>query len=84
MGLISAILLAPIAPVRGVVALAGVIQRQVDQEMSDPANTRRELEEVQKRRDRGEINPEQEETAQAEILKSRISPQRPGSPIEEG
>lgn len=80
MGLISAILSAPIAPVRGVVALAEVIQRQVEQEMNNPAHTRRQLEELQKRRERGEISAEEEGSAQEEILQNRIGRRQPGKP----
>lgn len=72
MGLFSAIVLFPLAPVRGVVALAGVIQRQVEQEMHDPAITRRQLEELQELRERGEISAEEEREAQQKILQTRI------------
>lgn len=80
MGLISAILLAPIAPVRGVVALAEVIQRQVDHELNNPANTRRQLEALQNQREQGQISSEEEEAAQGQILQKRIAPRRPGKP----
>lgn len=78
MGLLSAILLAPVAPVRGVVALAEVIQKQVDQEMNNPANTRRQLEELQELREHGEISVAEEEAAQEQILQRRIPRRRPG------
>lgn len=82
MGLISAILLAPLAPVRGVVALAEVIQRQVDEEMNNPANTRRQLEDLDEQRRRGEISADEEEAAQGDILQNRIAPRRPGRPLQ--
>lgn len=74
MGVLSAVLLAPLAPIRGVVALAEVIQRRVDQELNDPATTRRQLEALEEARERGEISPEEEEEAQDEILQARITP----------
>ncbi|BBX66679.1 gas vesicle protein GvpG [Mycolicibacterium psychrotolerans] len=74
MGLLSAILMAPLAPVRGVVALAEVIQRQVEQEMNNPANTRRQLEDLEEARERGEITPAEEQEAQQQILEARIEP----------
>ncbi len=74
MGILSAVLLAPLAPVRGVVALAEVIQRRVDQELNDPATTRRQLEVLEEARERGEISPEEEHEAQDEILQARITP----------
>lgn len=83
MGLLSGILLAPLAPLRGVVALAEVIQRQVDQELNNPAHTRRQLEELQELRERGAISSDEEHTAQEQILHSRIAPRRPGRPLED-
>jgi hypothetical protein len=43
MGILSAILLSPLAPVRGVIALGEVIQRHAEEELYNPANTRRQL-----------------------------------------
>lgn len=83
MGLISEILLAPFAPVRGVVALAEVIQRQVDQELNNPANTRRQLEELDARRQQGEITGEQEQAAQEQVLQRRIPRRSPGRPTDD-
>ena len=77
MGIFSAIVLAPFAPVRGVVALAEVIQRQVEQEMNNPANTRRQLEELEEARERGEITAEEERQAQSQILETRVAPSAP-------
>jgi cytochrome c-type biogenesis protein CcmH/NrfG len=74
MGVFSAILLAPLAPVRGVVALAELIQRRVDQELNDPATTRRQLEALEEARERGEISQEEEEQAQNEIIQARMTP----------
>jgi cytochrome c-type biogenesis protein CcmH/NrfG len=75
-GLISNILLLPLAPVRGVVALAEVIQRQAEQELHSPAATRRQLEELEEERQRGEISPEEEEKAQEQILQTRMAPKQ--------
>ena len=85
MGLFSSLFLLPLAPVRGVVALGELIQRQVDQEMNDPARTRRMLEDLEEASNRGEVSPEQERQAQKEILSSRISPRAARStPDEDG
>lgn len=73
MGLFSAILLAPIAPIRVVVGLAEVIQRQVDQELNNPANTRKQLEALQDQRERGDISAADEKAAQEEIMKGQVS-----------
>ncbi|AFM15550.1 Gas vesicle protein G [Mycolicibacterium chubuense NBB4] len=85
MGLLSGIAMLPLAPVRGVVALAEVIQRQVEQEMNNPANTRRQLEALEEARERGEITPEDEHEAQQQILQARVTPAAPAqSPPETG
>jgi hypothetical protein len=56
------------------VALGELIQRRVDQEVHDPARTRRQLEDLDEARRRGEITAEQERQAQEQILTDRISP----------
>ena len=83
MGLVSGILTLPLAPMRGVIWLGEVIQRQVEQEMHNPANTRRQLEELQEARERGEISADEEEQAQQEILEARVRPARPETPPRE-
>ena len=72
-------MLLPLAPVRGVVKLAGVIQREEEQESRDPAATRHELEELQEKRARGEISAEDEQQAQQEVLATKIAP-KPAMP----
>jgi hypothetical protein len=74
MGIFTSLVLLPLAPVRGVVSLAELIQRQVDQELNDPARTRRQLEALEEARSRGEITVDQEREAQEQILTTRIGP----------
>ncbi|OBJ32915.1 gas vesicle protein GvpG [Mycobacterium colombiense] len=74
MGFFSAIVLSPLAPVRGVMWLGNVIQRQVEQQLHDPANTRRQLEALQEARERGEITVEEEKQVQQQILQARMAP----------
>jgi uncharacterized membrane protein len=74
MGLLSGIVKLPFSPVLGVISLAEVIQRQVEQELHNPANTRRQLEELEEARARGEISAEDERKAQEEILETRVAP----------
>jgi hypothetical protein len=73
-GLFSSLVTWPLAPVRGVVALGELIQRRVNEELNDPARTRRLLEDLEEARRRGEITPEQEHQAQEQILATRMSP----------
>lgn len=80
MGLLSGTLLLPLAPVRGVVKLAEVIQRQVEQELHNPARIRRQLEELAEARERGEISAAEEKQAQQDILGARIKPGSPQAP----
>ncbi|MDV7355362.1 gas vesicle protein GvpG [Rhodococcus oxybenzonivorans] len=85
MGLLSFVFTLPLAPVRGVISLAEVIQRQVEQEMHNPATARRELEELEEARERGDITAEEEEHAQQAILDRMTSgaATRPENPQEE-
>ncbi|PQP17114.1 gas vesicle protein GvpG [Rhodococcus opacus] len=68
MGLLSFIATLPLAPVRGVISLAELIQRQVEEEVHNPASARRALEELEDARAAGEISAEEEEEAQQAIL----------------
>jgi hypothetical protein len=74
MGVVSNILLWPLAPVRGVIALGELIQRRVDEEMRNPAMARKQLEELEDARNRGEMSAEEETRAQKEILGAMIAP----------
>jgi Gas vesicle protein G len=74
MGIISGIVGLPLAPVRGVIALGQVIGRQAEQQLNDPATTRRQLEELEEARERGEISAEEESQAQEQILQTRLRP----------
>ena len=72
MGIVSSLILWPLAPVRGVMSLGELIQRRVDQELHNPARTRRQLEELEEARMRGEVSGAQERRAQEQILSTRI------------
>ncbi|OBH52310.1 gas vesicle protein G [Mycobacterium colombiense] len=80
MGLFTGIALLPLAPVRGVVKVAEVIQRQVEQELHNPARTRRQLEALEEARERGDISPDEETKLQKEILQTRVKPGPPEDP----
>lgn len=83
MGLLSGTLLLPLAPVRGVIRLAEVIQRQVEQELHNPARTRQQLEELEEARERGEISADEEKQVQKQILQARVKPRAPQTPRHE-
>lgn len=79
MGLITGILGLPLLPVRGVVAIAEIIRDQVDQEMHAPGSIRRDLEELHRAREAGEITAEEEAERQHEIL-DRVTKPREEAP----
>lgn len=80
MGVLSFIATLPLAPVRGVISLAELIQRQVEEELHNPASARRALEELEDARAAGEISAEEEEEAQQAILDRMTGTARPSSP----
>ena len=68
MGLLSFIVTLPLQPVKGVISLAELIQRQVEEEMHNPAAIRRALEELDEARTAGKITAEEEEQAQQALI----------------
>jgi hypothetical protein len=64
MGLLSFVSL----PVRSVIKLGELIQRQADQELHNPAAARHELEEVEDRRAAGELTADEEAEAEQQVL----------------
>ena len=59
MGLITGLLGLPLAPLRGTVAVAEQVLRQAEDAFYDPANIRRELEQVDRLRADGELSDEE-------------------------
>jgi hypothetical protein len=84
MGIFSAIVTSPFAPIRGVIALGEVLRRQAEEELYSPANTRRQLEELQEARESGEISADEEKEAQERILETRLAPKDPSTVEPEG
>lgn len=66
--MLGAILGLPFAPVRMVIWLGETIQQQVEEEMHSPAAARRDLEEIERAREAGEISAEEEAEAQRRVL----------------
>lgn len=64
----------PFLPVRGLVALGELIQQQVEQEMHDPANVRRQLEEIQEAHVRGEVSDQDVARVEGEAVGRLIGP----------
>jgi hypothetical protein len=68
MGLLSGIVTLPLAPIRGVMAVGELIQREAEQELYSPAAVRARLEEIDDQRRQGRITEEEADRAQREIL----------------
>lgn len=71
MGLITGILGAPLAPLRGTVAVAEQVLRQAEDSYYDPAAIRTQLEDVDRRRQSGELS-DAEATAWEDALVERM------------
>ena len=71
MGLITALLGLPLAPLRGTVAVAEQVLKQAEAEFYDPSRIRAELEQVARRRESGELS-DAEATAWEEELVQRL------------
>jgi hypothetical protein len=82
MGLLSWTIGLPLQPVRGVVALGGVIQQQVEQEEHSAPSVRRRLEELEQaqEQDPGSVSEEQEREALEEITSARVRATTPETP----
>jgi len=71
MGLLTGLLTLPLAPLRGTVAVAEQVLQQAEEVYYDPATIRRELEEVERLREAGEIEQD-EATAWEDHLIERL------------
>jgi len=79
MGLFSALLTLPLAPVRGVIALGEQLEREAYRQWTDPANIRQQLGAVQAAYDAGDLTEEQRDEQQDELV-SRLLLSRTGEP----
>lgn len=71
MGLFTGLVTLPLAPVRGVIALARALEREAYRQWTDPATLREQLAAVQAGYDRGELT-EQERDAEQDQLVARL------------
>jgi Gas vesicle protein G len=82
MGLISGVLLLPLAPVRAVGWLAEVLIEEADREKATTDSPARALEELAAATATGEISPEDAEAREAEIIDRMLAAS--GGPDAEG
>ena len=59
MGLITGLLTLPLAPLRGVVAVAEAVRNQAEEEFYDPVRIREQLAGVQRQREAGELTDDE-------------------------
>lgn len=71
MGLLSGILLLPLAPVRGTVWVAEQVLQQAEEEFYDPGAIRAQLEQVERLREAGELTDD-EATEWEDVLVERL------------
>jgi hypothetical protein len=72
MGLITALVTWPLAPVRGTVWLADHVLSEADRQWSDPAAIQRELDEVATRRSAGDLTDEEADVLEEELVQRLI------------
>ncbi|MGN9810576.1 gas vesicle protein GvpG [Micromonospora sp. BQ11] len=68
MDILWALLTLPYAPVRGLTAVVKVIAREAESRQFDPANVRRELEELDAAAAAGDITPAERDRGQQQVL----------------
>ncbi len=76
MGLLSALVGLPLAPVRGTVWVAERLAAQAQQEMTDPALIRRQLEEIDRARIDGTLADEEAEIMEDELMQRLLDSPR--------
>ena len=79
MGLLTSIFGLPLAPVRGVVALARTLQEQAEREVGDRSRIRRALEDAEMAVRSGQISAEEADEARKQILRPVVT-ERPPAP----
>ncbi|MGK5442059.1 gas vesicle protein GvpG [Micromonospora sp. URMC 105] len=68
MDILWTLLTLPYAPVRGLTSVMKVIAREAEARQYDPANIRRELEELDRAAEAGDITPEERDRGQQQVL----------------
>lgn len=75
MGLLTGLLTLPLAPVRGTVAVAEQVRRQAEREFYDPTKIRRQLEEVDRARESGELSEDEAVAMEDELVQRLLTGQ---------
>jgi hypothetical protein len=72
MGLITGLVTLPLAPLRGVVAVAEQVRRRAEEEFYDPVRIREQLAEVQRLRAEGELTDREATDREDELVERLI------------
>jgi hypothetical protein len=76
MGLLTGILMLPLAPVRGVAWVGEVVREQAEREMAAAASPERALEELEVARATGQISPEEAEELESQLIDELLAARR--------
>jgi hypothetical protein len=76
-GLIANVLLLPLAPVRGVTWVVGVVADEADRQMAASASPARALEDLAAAVANGEVSPAEAEALEAQVIDRMLSEARP-------
>jgi hypothetical protein len=68
MDLVSLTLGLPLAPLRGLLALARLLQEQAEQELYNPSQVRRELEDIEAAQSEAQLSEEAAEAEEQQVL----------------
>jgi hypothetical protein len=74
MALLTLPLRLPFLPIQTLIMLAEMLQEEAERELNDPARIRRELEEAEWQRARGEISDEDLSRIQEEVVRGMVRP----------
>ncbi|MBA9004019.1 MULTISPECIES: gas vesicle protein GvpG [Thermomonospora] len=74
MGLFTGLVTLPLAPVRGVIRLAELIQEEAERELYDPIRLRQRLDDVAAAREAGEISDEEADEIERELVELLMNP----------
>ena len=78
MGLITGLLTLPVAPLRGTVAVAEQVLRAAEDEFYDPGRIRAQLDDVERRRESGELTDDEAMAWEDELIERLMAaPRRP-------
>jgi hypothetical protein len=73
MGLISGLLLLPLAPVRGVAWIGEVVAEEADRQMAEAESPERALADLEAARASGEIGDEEADAREAELIEQMLA-----------